>query len=104
MLSIAQILEDGNYSDYCDQLYDSTQVRAILCLLEVLADLEDHLTDRHHEVLHETLNSLRSALQLLEQMPDYLAKNDEQIADILRKFVRRDFDHLYDLTLGMDQD
>lgn len=102
MSLFAQILEDGNYPHYCDQLYDSTQIKAIMCLQEVLADLEDHLTDYHHEVLHETLNSLRSALKLLEQMPDYLSKNDEQIANILRKFVRRDFDRLYDLTLDID--
>lgn len=105
MSDFAKILENQQYAHFSSQLVDSNYSVSLMHLREILSAIEDEMLripNRDHSALQNIITPLRGTLDRLEVELSDSARSDEQQAYILRKFMRRDFDELYEMAQKVD--
>ena len=104
MSDFAKILERQQYAHFSSQLVDSTYSVSLMRLRDILSAIEDEMLripNRDHSVLQDIITPLRGILDRLEVESSSTA-SDKQQAYVLRKFMRRSFDELYEMAQKVD--
>jgi hypothetical protein len=104
MSDFAKILEHHQYSHFSSQLVDSNYGVSLTHLRDILSAIEDEMLripNRDHSALQNIITPLRGTLDRLE-FESSSTVIDKQQSYVLRKFMRRDFDELYEMAQKVD--